>query len=336
MMQLPFDGSVPVSPLYVPCTGPAPMLALASASPENQRLNLSLAITYENLKKLFASLSTITSAVVMRDANGESRGFGLDNFESADVGAAAIEKMDGETVDNKVLYDGRAQWKVMLNEQGLSKGSGFVAFSSPEEATKALHEMIRKMIGWKPLYVAAHFAQIRAPGAFTPPASGIPGFHHDGPRLPQQLYFGQGSPSIIPRQPAGFGFQQQLLPEMRPGLLHRNSNQGGRYMSNRRNGVDSFAVPQGLAMMQLPFDGSMPVSPLDVLRTGAQLFPLVNLLEPDYAAKMTGMLLELDQKTEVLHLIESPYALKDKVAEAMEVLCKASSNDVYDQLGSLS
>ncbi|KAL5565341.1 hypothetical protein UlMin_028505 [Ulmus minor] len=109
-------------------------------------------------------------------------------------------------------------------------------------------------------------------------------------------------------------------------------------------------------MMQLPFDGSKPVSPLDVPRTGAvpmsalasaspenqrlmlreQLFPLVNLLEPDYAAKMTGMLLELDQKTEVLHLIESPYALKDKMAEAMEVLCKASSNDVYDQLGSLS
>ena len=69
---------------------------------------------------------------------------------------------------------------------------------------------------------------------------------------------------------------------------------------------------------------------------GEQLFPLVNRLEPDYAAKVTGMLLEMDQ-TEVLHLIESPDALKDKVAEAMEVLCKASSNpDVNDQLGSLA
>ena len=44
----------------------------------------------------------------------------------------------------------------------------------------------------------------------------------------------------------------------------------------------------------------------------------------------------MDQ-TEVLHLIESPDALKDKVAEAMEVLRKASSkSDVADQLGSLA
>ena len=37
------------------------------------------------------------------------------------------------------------------------------------------------------------------------------------------------------------------------------------------------------------------------------------------AAKVTGMLLEMDQ-TEVLHLLESPEALKSKVAEAMDVL----------------
>ncbi|KAG2319593.1 hypothetical protein Bca52824_012806 [Brassica carinata] len=37
------------------------------------------------------------------------------------------------------------------------------------------------------------------------------------------------------------------------------------------------------------------------------------------AAKVTGMLLEMDQ-TEVFHLLESPEALKDKVAEAMDVL----------------
>lgn len=52
---------------------------------------------------------------------------------------------------------------------------------------------------------------------------------------------------------------------------------------------------------------------------GEQLYPLVERLEPRNVSKVTGMLLEMDQ-TEILHLIESPDALKKKVAEAMDVL----------------
>ncbi|KAJ0668411.1 putative polyadenylate-binding protein/Hyperplastic disc protein [Helianthus annuus] len=48
---------------------------------------------------------------------------------------------------------------------------------------------------------------------------------------------------------------------------------------------------------------------------GENLYPLVDQLEHEHAAKVTGMLLEMDQ-TEVLHLLESPDALKEKVAEA--------------------
>jgi hypothetical protein len=55
---------------------------------------------------------------------------------------------------------------------------------------------------------------------------------------------------------------------------------------------------------------------------GENLYPLVDQLEHEQAAKVTGMLLEMDQ-TEVLHLLESPDALKAKVAEAMEVLHSA-------------
>jgi polyadenylate-binding protein len=68
------------------------------------------------------------------------------------------------------------------------------------------------------------------------------------------------------------------------------------------------------------------------------LYPLVDQLEHDSAAKVTGMLLEMDQP-EVLHLIESPDALKAKVAEAMDVLrnvAQQQGSSPADQLASLS
>ena len=55
---------------------------------------------------------------------------------------------------------------------------------------------------------------------------------------------------------------------------------------------------------------------------GEALYPLVESVEPTAAAKVTGMLLEMDQ-SEVLHLIEDQAALTAKVGEAMHVLRQA-------------
>lgn len=51
---------------------------------------------------------------------------------------------------------------------------------------------------------------------------------------------------------------------------------------------------------------------------GEQLYPLVHRREPDKAAKITGMLLEMDN-AEVLYLIENIDALNSKIDEAVQV-----------------
>ncbi|KAE9617470.1 hypothetical protein Lal_00034649 [Lupinus albus] len=225
-----------------------------------------------------------------------------------------LKNLDDSVTDDNLTelfseYGTITSSKVMVDSLGQSRGSGFVAFSTPEEANKALIEMNGKMIGRKPLYVAvaqrkeerkarlqAQFSQVQAPGAIAPLPAGIPGYHPGTPRFaPQQLYYGQGTPGLIPPQPAGYGFQQQLMPGMRPGvppnyimpyqlqrqaqpvqrmgvrragnlqqvqpnqMLNQNSNQGFRY---GRNGTDS--------MVPLPFDGSaVTEAPIDNQHLGA-------------------------------------------------------------------
>ncbi|AQK44640.1 Polyadenylate-binding protein 2 [Zea mays] len=281
-------------------------------------------------------------------------------------------------------------YKVMRDQNGLSKGSGFVAFSTREEASQALTEMNGKMISGKPLYVAfaqrkedrkamlqAQFSQMRPAVPMTPTLA--PRLPMYSPMAPQQLFYGQAPPAMMPPQP-GFAFQQQLVPGMRPGGPHmpnyyvpvvQQGQQGPRPGIRRGAGAQGqqpvppfqqqilprgrmYRYPTGRNMPEAPampgvaggmiqaYDmGGFPVrdaalSPAAQIGTltsalananpeqqrtilGENLYPLVEQLEPNQAAKVTGMLLEMDQ-TEVLHLLESPDALKSKVAEAMDVL----------------
>ncbi|WOL19087.1 polyadenylate-binding protein 2 [Canna indica] len=287
-----------------------------------------------------------------------------------------------------------ASCKVMRDKNGVSKGSGFVAFQSPEDASKALLEMNGKMVGSKPLYVniaqrkedrraklQAQFSQMRPMVMQTSIAPRAQFYPPGAPGMGQPLFYGQPPPALVPQ--TGFGFQQPLVPGMRPGAapfpnffmpmvqqgqqaqrpgvrrpgagpLHHTQQhalpgmqqqmipRGGRpYRYPPGRNIPEVSM-SGLAGGMFPYDiGGMPSRdasmsqpiPIGELTSalanatpeqqrtilGENLYPLVDQLEHEYAAKVTGMLLEMDQ-TEVLHLLESPEALSAKVVEAMEVL----------------
>ncbi|CAH8331614.1 unnamed protein product [Eruca vesicaria subsp. sativa] len=403
--------------------------------------NLPKEITDDELKKTFRKYGEISSAVVVKDESGNSRCFGFVNFESPEAAAVAVEKMNGISLGEDVLYVGRAQKKsereeelrrkheeerlsryekgtnlyvknlddivvndeklkemfaeygevtsskVMTNAEGLSRGFGFVSYSKPEEAVRAMNEMNGKMIGRKPLYIAiaqrkeerrtrlqTMFSQMR-PNA---PMGGFPHHPTGGPH--HQMYIGQNGQGMVPSQPMGYGYQLQFMPGVRPGAgpanymmpysVQRPNQSGprvgfrrgapymqqhfqqqqqhmmqhnGRYMGGVGNMVNRVEAssPQGI----IPLDASavshnasqnqqrpalLPISKLTSALAlaspanhsqilGEQLYPLVEKHEPVHVAKVTGMLLEMDQ-AEILHLLESPEALKAKVSMALDVL----------------
>ncbi|KAK1354720.1 hypothetical protein POM88_047976 [Heracleum sosnowskyi] len=133
--------------------------------------NLPDTVSDEEFRNMFEKFGLITSAVVMKDADGKSRCFGFVNFQNFDNAAERIsrfEKLKGEnlylknldeTINEETLKDLFSKFgtitscKVNLDPQGISKGSGFVAFSNPDDAAVAMNEMNGTMAGKKPLYV---------------------------------------------------------------------------------------------------------------------------------------------------------------------------------------
>lgn len=164
----------------------------------------------DKLKEMFEKYGVVKSVAVMKDRDGNSRGFGFVALEKHEDAQKAVDELNGTELEGTgdILYVGRAQKKQerqaelrgqfeqqkqerMQRFQGVnlyvknlddnvtddelreafssygtitsakimsdgerSRGFGFVCFSSPEEATKAVTEMNGRIVGSKPLYVA--------------------------------------------------------------------------------------------------------------------------------------------------------------------------------------
>lgn len=281
--------------------------------------------------------------------------------------------------------------KVMRDEKtDISKGFGFVCFSTPEEATKAVTEINGRMINGKPVYVALAQRKelrrqqlavqiqqraLRMPGPMPGPA-GFPGpqMFYPGQGMPPQArpgFFppqmvqqrrwngppGQPMPGQMPGQPQVYPPQAGMPPYARGGPMPgqaqmpgrggpppgaRPAQQGGpipvpsarppgrggyKYTANARNAPLPVglvgAVPTTATAPKPTLNAStLAALPADVQKRqlGEALFPQITAFAgQEMAGKVTGMLLEMDNG-ELLHLLESPEALREKVGEATSVL----------------
>lgn len=181
-----------------------------------------------------------------------------------------VKNLD-DTIDDEILrkefspYGTITSARVMCCEEGRSKGFGFVCFSSPEEATKAVTEMNGRIIVAKPLYVAlaqrkedrkAHLASQyiqRMAGMRMQQMGGMAGFAQQGgyfmPTMPQpQRFFTPAQMRAQPRWAAQQSMPRPGQPQMAMQAMPRGPRPGPRPMAAQARP----AQPMGQPMMMRP------------------------------------------------------------------------------------
>jgi len=290
-----------------------------------------------------------------------------------------IKNLDDSINDEKLRqefspYGTITSAKVMRDEKtNVSKGFGFVCFSSPDEATKAVSEMNGRMLLSKPIYVAlaqrkevrkAHLeaqinqrTQLRNMQVAAQVPSAAPMFNSVPFMYPNNMQQnGRGGMFFQQQQMMNrrnWPNQQNQVPPFQPNNLRQPRQQPPRQPGSRPQQIpvsQPMQAPTALANPAMQQNrrpgnfkypqpnqrngpiGTKPVgpsinasallsmSPEDQKNAlGEALFPLIHNQYPQYAGKITGMLLEMD-KLELLNMLENPEALDIKIKEAIAVL----------------
>ncbi|XP_031488439.1 uncharacterized protein LOC116256268 isoform X2 [Nymphaea colorata] len=314
--------------------------------------NIDDAVDDGELQEYFSKFGTITSAKLMRDDKGISKGFGFVCFSSPDEANKAVATCHGNMYHGKPLYVAIAQKKeirqAQLQLQYAQLMGGIAASVRPVFPA-----------GYSPL----NYYAPPPPGAVPPvpprqalvyqPLGMRPGWRPDAfpPRPPltrpafrpipmslgqvpnnQRNYRqnrGRANGHWIPQTsqpPTKDIANQQQRKHVQNGPVH-DVNVSPTDHTVAPNAVETTDSEMGVLTSLLA-----AVSPQEQKQIlGNRLFPLIEKLQFGLAGKITGMLLEMDN-AELLLFLESPEALAAKVDEAVQVLnlskAKVESQDV--------
>eukprot|EP00794_Sanderia_malayensis_P004793 gene4793-5420_t len=297
--------------------------------------NLEDSIDDEKLRAEFTQFGTITSAKVMRNANGFSKGFGFVCFSSPEEATKAVSNMNGRIIISKPWYVALAQKREQRRAQLATQYMHHV-YRVPGGAAQSQSQVYLQAGGFymSPAFPEAIKNQRNAFAVHQPQM-----VQSIRPRWQAQSQIGFSGGYVQPYQrhprsthPAGVagGVSQQIIagrgviqPPRAPAykLPQVAYNQPGQAAVLAQQ---PFAVAQiqGTISNQTPLSGSIltQASANDQkLMIGQRLFPWVQQIEPHQAGTITDMLLEIDN-SELLQMLESTELLRTKVNEVIQVL----------------
>ncbi|XP_040287194.1 polyadenylate-binding protein 1-like isoform X2 [Bufo bufo] len=324
--------------------------------------NLADCIDDKRLHQAFSHFGIITSAKVMMDG-GRSKGFGFVCFSSPNEAAKAVTEMNGRIIASKPLYVALAQRKkdrqANLATQFMQKMDHVRMVVNPVTNTyQALPPNymapVTQAQNHTVYYPAGQMAQAMPSPSWT--TQGMCSMHSfqniprairlAAPRLStyDTMRPAPSAPHVVSVQRVAKTTQQTLAPQPTAAAVASSSVMCSAPQYQYTAAVVAPQQPliiqpqvavQQPAVIQEESPATSILAPApsgdQKQMLGERLFCLIQTMLPSLAAKITGMLLELDN-LDVLHMLESPEFLRSKVDEAVAVLQDHEAKQVVHQV----